>query len=105
MNRSRQLHHIRPCNSTSFILLVACSPLLQSLVQTLSQALLVLHHLIFSVQPTFILQHALEMAALHRRFNGVTHMFIVTMGRLSYSDLPKWIPGNVQVDLDQLAGM
>jgi hypothetical protein len=31
-------------------------------------------------------------------------MFIVTMGRLSYSELPKWIRGDVQVDLDQVAG-
>jgi hypothetical protein len=70
----------------------------------IAQALILLHHLVFNAQPTFNLQHCLQMAS-HRRFNGINHMFIVTLGRLSYADAPEWLEADARTELEQVAGV
>jgi hypothetical protein len=73
-------------------------------VRTLNQTLFLLHHLVFDAKPAFNLQHSLQVAAPHRRFNGITHMFIVTLGRLSYADPPEWVESAARAELEQLIG-
>jgi hypothetical protein len=73
-------------------------------VRTLIQTLNLLYHLVFASDPTFNLRHKLLQAAQLRPFNGLTHMFIVTLGRLSYADCPDWLGSNSKVDLEQAAG-
>lgn len=76
---------------------------LHSLIRILNQTLFLLHHLVFSMEPVFNLRHKLHHAP-HRQFNGITHIFIVTFGRLSYADPPEWLNRKERLELEQMAG-
>jgi len=75
-----------------------------SLIHTLNQSLFLLHHLVFGVEPVFNLRHKLHYAP-HRPFNGITHMFIVSFGRLSYADSPDWIDASEKLELELVSEM
>ncbi|EIN12048.1 hypothetical protein PUNSTDRAFT_142206 [Punctularia strigosozonata HHB-11173 SS5] len=70
------------------------STVAQSTARMLVQALNLLHYLVFASDPAFDLRQKLIQAAQLRPFNGLTHMFIVTLGRLSYADCPDWLEGD-----------
>ncbi|KAJ7287429.1 hypothetical protein C8J57DRAFT_1460761 [Mycena rebaudengoi] len=57
-------------------------------IRTLNQTLFLLHHLVFGAEPNVNLRLRLHHAP-HRAFSGISHMFIVTFGRLSYADPPE----------------
>jgi hypothetical protein len=42
--------------------------------------------------------------APHRAFSGISHMFIVTFGRLSYADPPEWVDAAQRRELEGMAG-
>jgi hypothetical protein len=73
-------------------------------VRTLNQTLFLLHHLVFSLEPNFNLRHRLHCAP-SRTFNGITHMSIVTFGRLSCADPPEWIDPAQKVELEAMSGI
>ncbi|KAJ7901938.1 hypothetical protein B0H14DRAFT_1261278 [Mycena olivaceomarginata] len=73
-------------------------------VRTLNQTLFLLHHLVFSLEPNFNLRHRLHCAP-SRTFNGITHMSIVTFGRLSCADPPEWIDPAQKVELEAMSEM
>ncbi|KAF9465012.1 hypothetical protein BDZ94DRAFT_1255094 [Collybia nuda] len=60
-------------------------------IKTLNQALFLLHYLIFNTTPVFNLKQKLSSVNGIRHFNGLTHTFIVTFGRLCYADTPGWV--------------
>ena len=43
--------------------------------------------------------------APHVSFNGLAHMFVVMIGRLSYADPPEWLTSELQADVEKLTGM
>jgi hypothetical protein len=67
-------------------------------IRKLNQTLSLLHHLVFGTTPIFNLRHKLY-STYYRPFNGLTHMFIVTFGRLCYADLPGWVDEQGRQDL------
>ena len=67
-------------------------------IRKLNQTLFLLHHLVLDTTPTFNLRHKLY-STYYRPFNGLTHMFIVTLGRLCYADLPGWMDEQGRQDL------
>ncbi|KAJ7587198.1 hypothetical protein C8J56DRAFT_943791 [Mycena floridula] len=63
--------------------------LIVSTIRTMDQTLFLLHHLVLrseQVDLVYKLHHA-----PHRPFIGITHMFTVTLGWLSYADPPDWV--------------
>ncbi|KAF9481529.1 hypothetical protein BDN70DRAFT_522704 [Pholiota conissans] len=72
------------------------------LVQALNQAAFLLYHLIFGIEPNLNLRHILQRAP-HRPFNSINHIFVVTFGRLSYSEPPSWMDTQVRLELEFLA--
>ncbi|KAJ7076397.1 hypothetical protein B0H15DRAFT_600963 [Mycena belliarum] len=72
-------------------------------VRTLNQTIFLLHHLVFGLEPNFNLRQRLHYAP-SRTFNGITHMFIVTFGRLSCSDPPEWINSAQKIELEAISG-
>jgi len=75
-----------------------------SSIRTVNQTVFLLHHLVFTPVPVFNLRHKLHYAP-HRQFNGITHMFIVTFGRLSYADPPDWVDSDGKLELETIAEM
>lgn len=73
-------------------------------IRTLNQALFLLHHLIFSTTPVFNLKQKLSSVNGIRHFNGLTHTFIVTFGRLCYADTPGWVNQEGSRELVLLTG-
>ncbi|KAK7005601.1 hypothetical protein R3P38DRAFT_2556549 [Favolaschia claudopus] len=73
-------------------------------IRTLNQTLFLLHHLVFGLEPNVNLRHRLHYAP-SRTFNGITHMFIVTFGRLSCADPPEWIDAAQKFELEALSEM
>ncbi|KAF7376232.1 hypothetical protein MSAN_00038400 [Mycena sanguinolenta] len=73
-------------------------------IRTLNQTLFLMHHLVFGMEPNFNLRHRLHYAP-SRTFNGITHMFIVTFGRLSCADPPEWIDTAQTLELETMAEM
>jgi len=80
------------------------SEMIARTVRTLNQTLFLLHHLVFGLEPNFNLRHRLHYAP-SRTFNGITHMFIVTFGRLSCADPPEWIDSARKVELETMSEM
>ncbi|KAF8210378.1 hypothetical protein K438DRAFT_153730 [Mycena galopus ATCC 62051] len=78
------------------------SETIASTVRTLNQTLLLMHHLVFGLEPNFNLRHRLHYAP-SRTFNGITHMFIVTFGRLSCADPPEWIDPAQKLELEAMS--
>jgi hypothetical protein len=70
----------------------------------MNQTLFLLHHLVFSGEPVFNLRHKL-LHAPHRQFNGINHMSIVTLGRLSYADPPDWLDSQPKLELEHMGGV
>ncbi|KAJ7680427.1 hypothetical protein DFH06DRAFT_1315198 [Mycena polygramma] len=73
-------------------------------IRTLNQALFLLHHLVFGMEPNFNLRHRLHYAP-SRAFNGITHMFIVTFGRLGCAEPPEWIESGPKRELESMSEM
>ncbi|KAF8967852.1 hypothetical protein BDZ97DRAFT_1916437 [Flammula alnicola] len=73
-----------------------------SLVQALNQTTFLLYHLIFGTEPNLNLRHKLQHAP-HRPFSGISHIFVVTFGRLSYCEPPSWMEIERRHELEYLA--
>jgi len=73
-------------------------------IRTLNQTLFLLHHLVFGIEPNFNLRHRLHYAP-SRAFNGITHMFIVSFGRLGCADPPEWIESAHKLELESMSEM
>ena len=43
--------------------------------------------------------------APHVAFNGLAHMFIVMIGRLSYGDPPEWLSVELHAEIERLTGL
>ncbi|KAJ4483311.1 hypothetical protein J3R30DRAFT_3447495 [Lentinula aciculospora] len=76
---------------------------LSSTVRSLTQTIHLLHFLVFSVEPEIGLKSKLQHASA-RPFNGVTHMFIITFGRLSYAPIPDYIESDREDELSAIRG-
>lgn len=85
-------------------------------VHMVSHTLRLLHLLVFTRPPsssptqsqattsqTYNLRVALYHAP-HVHFNGVVHMFMVMIGRLSYADAPEWLEQSLQSKIERLTG-
>lgn len=69
----------------------------------MTRTVLLLNYLVFGTEPTTNLRQKLHHAP-HRAFNGITYMFIVTLGYLSYADPPDWVNDEGRTELEHLAG-
>ena len=69
----------------------------------IGRTLALLNYLVFNTERTFDLRHKLYHAP-HRQFNGITHVFVVTFGALSYTDPPGWVEGEGRIEWDRVAG-
>jgi hypothetical protein len=78
--------------------------LIRRAIRTLNQTLFLLHHMIFSTTPFFNLKQKLSSVNGIRHFNGLTHTFIVTFGRLCYADPPGWVNQQGRIELVLLTG-
>ncbi|KAJ4002145.1 hypothetical protein F5050DRAFT_1802703 [Lentinula boryana] len=77
---------------------------LSSTIKSLNQTIYLLHYLVFNVEPEVGLKSKLQHAS-PRPFNGITHMFIVTFGRLSYAPIPEWIGSDRVYELSVIRDM
>ncbi|KAJ3883581.1 hypothetical protein F5051DRAFT_391074 [Lentinula edodes] len=84
--------------------LISSPPSLSSTIKSLNQTIHLLHYLVFSVDPEVGLKLKLQHAS-SRPFNGVTHMFIITFGRLSYAPIPDWIESDREYELSAIRDM
>jgi hypothetical protein len=78
-------------------------------VRNVVEALQLLHRLIIgsferSTVEGFDFRQKLYYAP-HVAFNGLAHMFIVMIGRLSYADPPEWLSMDLQADIEKLTGL
>ncbi|KAF9049829.1 hypothetical protein BJ165DRAFT_1525145 [Panaeolus papilionaceus] len=73
-----------------------------SLVRTTNQATLLLHNLIFDGADAIDLRHRLQNETA-RFSSGIFHMFIVTLGRLSYCEPPSWLNREGKQDLENIS--
>ncbi|KAJ3802952.1 hypothetical protein GGU11DRAFT_740143 [Lentinula aff. detonsa] len=80
------------------------SSTLSSTIKSLNQTIYLLHYLVFNVEPEVGLKSKLQHAS-PRPFNGITHMFIVTFGRLSYAPIPEWIESDRVYELSVIRDM
>lgn len=96
-------HRTLPSSRLSFWFWITISYHLEHrTARTVNQTVFLLHKLLLRTEPTnlrYKLQHA-----PHRPFNGITHMFIVTFGRLGYSDTPEWIDTKSRQELEMVGG-
>lgn len=76
----------------------------------MKQALLLLHQLVVPTSiaddqdvSDFDFRQKLFYAP-HAMFNGLTHMFVVMIGRLSYADPPDWLDVDLQAEIEKLTG-
>ena len=99
-------------------MLMSLPDLARSTVLLMARSLRLLHHLIFPT--TFHQQplgseppeterppHNLRSAvyhAPHSLFNGLGHMFVVMIGRLSYADPPEWLGADLQAEIEKITG-
>jgi hypothetical protein len=74
-----------------------------STIRSISRTVVLLNYLVFGTEPTLSLRQRLHHAP-HRQFNGISYMFIVTFGTLSYSDPPEWTSDTDRLALEQIAG-
>ncbi|KAG1815958.1 uncharacterized protein BJ212DRAFT_203897 [Suillus subaureus] len=72
-------------------------------IQRMNQTTFLLHHLMFKAEAPLRLQERLERAPRH--YNGLVHLFVVTMGRLSFADVPEWVQEEDKQDLERVAGL
>ncbi|EJD02972.1 uncharacterized protein FOMMEDRAFT_168072 [Fomitiporia mediterranea MF3/22] len=77
-------------------------------VQNMKQALHLLHRLVIpgassedQCAPDFDFRQKLYYVP-HPMFNGLPHMFVVTIGRLSYADPPDWLNADLQTEIEKL---
>ncbi|KAG0706096.1 hypothetical protein DFH29DRAFT_1025860 [Suillus ampliporus] len=71
-------------------------------IQRMNQTTFLLHDLVFKAEAQR-LRERLEHAPRH--YNGLVHIFIVTMGRLSFADAPEWVQEKDKQDLERVAGL
>jgi len=76
---------------------------IDSSICAISRTVVLLNYLVFSAEPTSNLRQKLHHAP-HRQFNGISYMFIVTFGTLSYADPPEWVADKDKIELDQIRG-
>ncbi|KAG2150466.1 hypothetical protein DEU56DRAFT_977750 [Suillus clintonianus] len=72
-------------------------------IQRMNQTTFLLHHLMFKAEAPPRLRERLEHAPRH--YNGLVHIFVVTMGRLSFADVPEWVQEEDKLDLERVAGL
>ncbi|KAG2345667.1 hypothetical protein BDR05DRAFT_930330 [Suillus weaverae] len=72
-------------------------------IQRTNQTTFLLHHLMFKAEAPLRLRERLECAPRH--YNGLVHLFVVTMGRLSFADVPEWVQEEDKQDLERVAGL
>ncbi|KAL0956497.1 hypothetical protein HGRIS_002641 [Hohenbuehelia grisea] len=73
-------------------------------VDAIGQALSLLYSLVFNSNNPANLLARLQYAT-PRYFNGVSHVFIVTMGRLSYAEAPDWLGSESVLGLERVIDM
>ncbi|KAJ7072237.1 hypothetical protein C8F01DRAFT_235634 [Mycena amicta] len=73
-------------------------------IHLLSQTIFLLHYLIFGLEGDFNLRQRLQYAP-SRAFNGITHVFLVTFGRLSCGDPPDWMTESQKREMESLSDM
>lgn len=65
----------------------------------------ILHDIVFRLDLVPVLGRKLvEVARLPGPFNGLTHLFIVTFGRLSWAGVPDWIAKTAKEKYEAVAG-
>ncbi|KAG2059002.1 hypothetical protein BDR06DRAFT_759554 [Suillus hirtellus] len=72
-------------------------------IRRMNQTTFLLHHLMFKAETPLRLRERLERAPRH--YNGLVHLFVVTMGRLSFADVPEWVQEEDKQDLERVAGL
>ncbi|THH06652.1 hypothetical protein EW146_g9545 [Bondarzewia mesenterica] len=77
-----------------------------SMIRATTQTLMLLHYLVFRPEQTLNLRHKLHHAP-HKQFNGISHLFVVTLGRLSFAEPPEGaaLESEEKRALEQLAEM
>ncbi|TFK73987.1 hypothetical protein BDN72DRAFT_833963 [Pluteus cervinus] len=69
-------------------------------IQTINHSIILLHHLVFGVEPAFNLGRRLYNVP-YRKFTNILHLFMVTFGRLSYADTPDWIEPGFRIEFER----
>ncbi|KAH7925536.1 hypothetical protein BV22DRAFT_1104899 [Leucogyrophana mollusca] len=85
-------------------MLMASPSTASSLIRSMNQTLCLFHHLIFHAESMPNLRERLEIAPA-RQYNGLIHMFIVTIGRMSYAEPPEWVNARDKLELEQLSDL
>ncbi|KAJ3556421.1 hypothetical protein NM688_g2033 [Phlebia brevispora] len=84
--------------------LMASQTQIDQTIQTTNRLVALLTYLLFSSPTTYNLRYKLHHLP-HRRFNGIAHIYTVTMSRLSFADPPGWLTEVQRVKLEQTTDM
>ncbi|KAF8583883.1 hypothetical protein K439DRAFT_1661015 [Ramaria rubella] len=84
--------------------IIRSPPLAKLVIDILYLSVSVLHHMVFTPDLSSLLGRKLiEATRLSGPFNGVTHMFIVTFGRLSWAEGPDWLDDECKCTCEMIA--
>lgn len=72
-------------------------------LRIISRTVALLYHMVFTSPEPYRLNHVLHYTT-HRQFNGIEHMFNVTMGRFSFADTPCWLNDTDRMRFEQIIG-
>ncbi|KAF4620726.1 hypothetical protein D9613_000760 [Agrocybe pediades] len=71
------------------------------LLQAIAQSIVLLHYFVFGRNPCLNLHQKLQSTP-SRLFNGLDHVFVVTLGRLAYIDPPSWMDETCRQELQYI---
>ncbi|KAI0344600.1 hypothetical protein BDW22DRAFT_1066488 [Trametopsis cervina] len=77
---------------------------LDKVMRIMTRTMTLLYYMVFSSPEPYQLNHKLHHIP-HRQFNGIVHMFIVSMGRFGYADAPSWLGDEDKSRFEQVAEM
>jgi len=84
--------------------LMVTSQNIASQIKLTSQTVTLIHHLVFGAEPSLNLRLMLHHNP-RRMLTGLNHLFIISIGRLSFADPPEWIGKTGKRELESLIDM
>ncbi|KAI0700875.1 hypothetical protein BC835DRAFT_1325264 [Cytidiella melzeri] len=83
---------------------ISSAPKLDRVLRISSRTIALLYYMVFTSPEPYSLSRKLHHTP-HRQFNGIGHMFGVTMGRFSFADSPCWLNDADRVRFEQTVDM
>ncbi len=74
-------------------------------IRAINRTVALLYYMVFTPDPTAPYDLSRKLRSVrHRHFNGIQHMFTVTMGRLTFADSPAWLTETQRIQFETTIG-